>query len=199
MKLQVKSIFRSTTGFMMQLMISFVVVILLNSGVFALSGVVGPSMESTLQDSERLIIDKVSYKFNLPERGDIVVFLNDETIDGFTDSIKNHLQDMSMKLKGEVRRNRLVKRVIGLPGDSINITNNQVYVNEVLIEEPYVKGVTYTKYITYPLTVPEGKVFVLGDNRENSNDSRSFGSIDVDSIEGRVMLRYWPLNQAKKW
>jgi len=104
MRIEFKSAIGSVIGFSLQLMISFVIVIILNSGVFALSGVVGPSMESTLLDSQRLIIDKVTYKFELPSRGDIVVFLNDETIDGFAGSVKNHLEDISMKLKGEIKR-----------------------------------------------------------------------------------------------
>jgi len=190
-----KSIVREFVSLILQLMIAIVIALTINSGVFALSVVSGSSMANTLIDQEKLCVDKLSYEFSEPKHGDIIIFLKGETVDGFTGRVENTIDDIFMKLHGEVRRNRLVKRVIGLPGDEININGNKVYRNDELLVETYIEGNTYQNIISFPLTVPEGKVFVLGDNRENSNDSRAFGLVDFESIEGKIFLRVWPLTE----
>lgn len=193
-----KGILREIIEFALQITIALAIAISLNSGAFALTLVVGPSMENTLHDSEKLFVDRLSYRFSEPEHEDIIIFLKGETIDGLKGNILNTLKDIKMRTNGKVRRNRLVKRVIGLPGDTINIEDNIVYRNNEIIEEDYVKGNTFHKQVEFPLVVPEGKVFVMGDNRENSNDSRSFGVVDLKSIEGKVVFRIWPFSEIKK-
>ncbi len=127
----------------------------------------GYSMEPTLYGHQRLIIEKVSYRFHGPQRGDIVVI----RVPGF-----NEL---------------LIKRVIGLPGDTLEVKNGIVYINGEPLDEPYINGPARGNYPA--ITVPEGYIFVMGDNRNNSNDSRSFGPVAIDNIVGHAWMRYWPL------
>lgn len=123
-------------------------------------------MEPNLHDGEYVLIDKISYLLHPPDRGDVVVFLP-----------PNEDRDY-------------IKRVIGLPGDTVEIKGGQVYVNGVALDEPYLKYSTNSEMPAR--VVEEGRYFVMGDNRNNSSDSRSFGSITPQSIVGRAWLVYWP-------
>ena len=118
--------------------------------------------------------ERVVYPFHPPERGDIIVF------DPPTVSDKPY-----------------IKRVIGLPGETITIENGSVFVNGVRLEEPYIEdGITEcSRSKCDPVRVGEGEVFVLGDNRRNSSDSRIFGAVPVDSIIGKAWLTYWPFDE----
>ncbi len=147
-------------------------VMLLTSFFFRNSIVDGDSMNGTLIDGEHLIITDVFYT---PERGDIIVF-EDFTIDT-TDP--------------------LVKRVIAVGGDMIRVTGGKVYVNEELVTEAYVSSLEVRKEVPL-MTVPEGEVFVMGDNRANSHDSRDFGTVSEDSILGKVVLRFYPFDKFGK-
>jgi len=95
-----------------------------------------------------------------------------------------------------MRENRLIKRVIGLPGDIMEIKGGNIYIDYLELDESYIKGTTFAFRAEGKITVPEGSVFVMGDNRENSNDSRIFGFVELDSIEGRAVFRYWPIKKA---
>ena len=130
------------------------------------------SMESTLEIRDRLLVNKLSYQFGDVERGDIVVFERPESLPSVYDD--------------------LIKRVIGLPGDVVEGHDNQVFVNGVALVEPYLDGDVRIGDFA-PIDVPAGYVFVMGDNRGDSTDSRVFGPIDIDRIEGEAFLRYWPL------
>jgi len=129
----------------------------------------GPSMEPTLETGQRLIVYRLAYAFSEPERGDVVVFRYPP------DSGDN-----------------LVKRIIGLPGETVSIREGHVYIDGVLLEEPdYVSPPGYSG----TWEVPEGHYFVLGDNRNSSSDSHSWGDVanlDANQIVGRAWLSYWP-------
>lgn len=129
----------------------------------------GISMENTLHDRERLMIDKISYRFTEPKRGEIIVF----------------------RFAGDPRE-RFIKRVIGVPGDTIEIRNRVVYVNDTALDEPYIKEPTY--YNVSAIQVQPGHVFVMGDNRNHSLDSRAFevGQVPYRDIVGRAIFSYWP-------
>lgn len=141
---------------------------------FMPSEVRGSSMEPTLHTSERLIVNKILYRFSSPKRGDIIVLKSPRN------------PDISY-----------IKRVVGEPQDTIHISGGLVFVNGQEVSEPFTAAPTYTwegssikedqEYI-----VPEGHLFVLGDNRPRSSDSREFGFIPIDSIEGRAIFRYFP-------
>ena len=137
----------------------------------------GESMVPTLSDSDRLLISNICYE---PERGDIVVI---------------------MPYEGGYGK-ALVKRIIGLPGDNIDINfqNGDVYVNGEVIEEPYINDRTYASSdVIFPLTVPEGSVFVMGDNRNRSLDSRDtrVGFVNENAIMGKVVERIYPFKKIE--
>ena len=137
------------------------------------------SMENTIMTGDRLFAEKVSYHFTEPQAGDIVVFSDPQ-----------------------VPSRVLVKRVIATEGQTISMQNGVLYIDGVAQRESYTVGETYplsqtagNVSLSYPYTVPAGEVWVMGDNRENSSDSRYFGSIDVDTIFGKALVTYWPLNR----
>ena len=155
----------------LQILATLIVALLIFFGVQAIieSRVVeGSSMEANLYNGQRLIVVKAAYWFGEPQRGDVVIF--------------THPLDPERTL---------VKRVIGLPGEQIEIKNGVVYIDGSPLDEPYVKGTTSS---LSRMEVPEGYCFVMGDNRQASSDSRSWGAIPEDSIIGRVWLLYWPLS-----
>lgn len=131
--------------------------------------VYGQSMEPNLMQFQRLIVDKVSYRVHPPQRNDIVVL---------------DLPEMD---------EMLVKRVVGLPGEVVEVRSGTVYVNGQPLDESFPHDVT--PYDMEPITLGPLAYFVLGDNRSNSNDSRAFGPVRREDILGRVWLRYWPLSQ----
>ncbi|SKC41325.1 signal peptidase I [Maledivibacter halophilus] len=132
------------------------------------------SMYPTLEPNNYLILNKVSYRFHKPERGDIVVFKT------------------SLKTSEGTSKN-LIKRVIAVEGDKIVIENGKVYVNGKELNEDYIKGNTTPG--DNNLVVPENNVFVMGDNRPGSFDSRDMGTIEIDKIEGKAFLRLFPFNK----
>lgn len=172
----------------------------LQSEVFAGVTVNQSSMKNTLIANQRLIIDKLSYQFSEPERGDIIVFLKNG-VKGSTSNEMHRNMELFMNLfmkKNEIneKHEMYVKRVIGIPGDTVDIKDGFVYVNGNKLTEDYVKGTTFAGEITLPLTVEKNQVFVMGDNREVSVDSRAFGTVDYDRLEGKVAFRIFPLNKV---
>lgn len=136
----------------------------------------GASMENTLHDKNHLILEKVSYHFEDPERFDIIVFTPYENND----------------------RLYYIKRIIGLPGETVQIIDSNIYINGELLEEDYGKDPIVDGGIAKePITLGEDEYFVLGDNRNNSKDSRyaDVGNVKRDSIMGRTWIRIWPLNE----
>jgi len=146
---------------------ALVIVLVINVFLAQATRVEGQSMEPNLHDNQRLIIEKVTYRFNRPERGDIVVLRPPQQ-----------------------SSEPLIKRVIGLPGETLEIHNGQVYIDGEALEEPYLNQPTWGT--VGPVLVPEEHVFVMGDNRRASNDSRAFGVVAFDDIIGRAWVRYWP-------
>ena len=137
----------------------------------------GVSMEPSLKNGDQLIIEKISPKLGHIKHGDIVtIYVPEELQEG---------QDY------------IIKRVIGLPGDKLTISNGSVYVNGVMLEENYINGdYTYVSNDRLELTVEDDTVFVLGDNRlrDRSKDSRSIGLISMSKVRGKAILRFYPFN-----
>lgn len=138
----------------------------------------GESMETTLQDGDNLIVDKISYRFNDPKRFDIIVF--------------------PFKYQSNTY---YIKRIIGLPGETVSIDDNgNIYIDGELLEESYGREIIQPDMlgnVTYPVTLGEDEYFVMGDNRNNSTDSRTevVGNIKRSDIIGRAWVRIWPLSK----
>lgn len=136
----------------------------------------GSSMFPNFHDGDYIITDKVSYRFGDPKRGDVVVFKNP----------KDDSQEF-------------IKRIMAVPGDKIRVEDGRLYLNDKLINEPYLKSTVVTNPGAYmqegqDVTVTPGHFITIGDNRPNSSDSREWGLVIKDKIIGRVFLRYWPQN-----
>ncbi|CAN5630975.1 signal peptidase I [soil metagenome] len=127
------------------------------------------SMVPTLEVGDRVLVNKFIYRFTEPEKGDVVVFK----------SVEGNGED-------------LIKRVIGLPGDTIAVRNGTLFVNGERQKEPYTNKQFPDSSFFAPTNVPKGSVFVMGDNRTNSADSRVFGPLPKENIEGEAFLRFWP-------
>jgi signal peptidase I len=137
----------------------------------------GLSMFPTFQDKELILTDKISYRFNEPHHGDVVVFKS----------------PVSPEYD-------YIKRVIGVSGDKVRIEQNGIYINDFLIAEPYLPSGTVTSGglflgIGREVTVPAQEIFVMGDNRPGSSDSRAWGFVKDSEIIGKVFLRYFPFDK----
>lgn len=136
----------------------------------------GSSMEPTFQNNEYIITDKISYRFGKPNRGDVVIF------------------------KAPVNPDvDYIKRIIGLPGETVMVQSGRIYIDGKMLNEPYLEDLTPV----FPggfikegvaVSVPEDLYFVMGDNRPHSSDSREFGPIEKKLIIGKAVFRYWPVN-----
>ncbi|MGN0523642.1 MAG: signal peptidase I [Eubacterium sp.] len=177
-----KSTGRKVLDFFLPIVIALVVATLLKTFVFANAVVPTGSMLQTIQENDRVIASRLTYEFNDPERGDIIIF---KYPDDYARGVTTYF----------------VKRIIALPGETITITGGSVYITDVngntqMLEEDYVVGTTTEGWLengTY--TVPEDCYFVMGDNRENSEDSRYWSTthcVERDLIEGKVMFKYYP-------
>lgn len=167
------------------LVVVLVLVVGIRSFIFTNYIVYGSSMMPTISDRERVIINKIGYDLGTPQRFDMIVFRATETTD-------------------------YIKRIIGLPGDTIEYIDDNLYVNGELIEEDYLNDIKkgyrtrpYTNdfsidWLTGYETVPEGHYFVLGDNRPNSIDSRHIGFVPFDKIVGKADIAYWPFKDFRK-
>lgn len=136
------------------------------------------SMEETIQVGDMLFSEKVSYYFTEPSYGDIVTFADPE-----------------------IPSRTLIKRVIATGGQTVDLQDGSVLVDGKKLVEPYTNGEpsypltsAYGTTISYPYTVPEGYLWVMGDNRTNSQDSRYFGAVDASTVTGKAFFVYWPLN-----
>lgn len=138
----------------------------------------GVSMEPTFHSGDYILTSKITYKFRSPQRGDVVVFQSPKNPDI-----------------------EYIKRILGLPGDKIEVKNGNLFVNDILVQENYISAQTnlwdggYLKEAS-AIIVPEGDIFVMGDNRPRSSDSREFGPVPVDTVIGFVFYRYFPPNQT---
>jgi signal peptidase I len=174
---------------------ALLIVLVVNLFLAQATRVEGQSMEPNIHDNQRLVVEKISYHFHLPRRGDIVVLkpptwrplrLEQRIVTWFCTVFPIHCS--------ESLPDPLIKRVIGLPGETIEIKDGHVYIDGQVLEEPYLEQLTFGN--VSPRVISPGHVFVLGDNRGASNDSRSFGEIALTNLIGRAWFRYWPLEDV---
>lgn len=187
------------------IVIAVAIAVAVKAFVFDIVRVDGPSMYPTLVNNDRLLVTKLGYK---PNRGDIIILDSAykkrmEYYDEYEEENDTELNPLTKlglyaKMDSSLKRRYYVKRIVGMPGDTVDIKNGEVLVNGEVLDEPYYDGVTgITDYSTeYPFTVSDGCVFVMGDNRPNSKDSRSsdLGEVPIKAIAGKSQIRLWPFN-----
>jgi signal peptidase I len=166
------NIFKEFLGYFIVAVVAVVFSILLRLFVIEPYIVPTPSMAPTLVVGDRVIVSKLEYNFNEVERGDIVAIYS------------------------PLEKKSLVKRIIALPGEKITFTDEgEVYINGELLEEEYIVEDLYPSYGNNEYIIEDDQYFVMGDNRNNSADSRVFGAIGIDKIFGRVIFIYRPLSR----
>lgn len=173
---------RATAEWMVAIGLAVAFALVIKAWVAQAFVIPSPSMEPTLLVKDRVLVSKLSYHFGDIHRGDIVVFDNPQPRPG----------DPA----------QLIKRVVGLPGDTVAARNGKLVVNGQVRDEPYVQPGAQTKMDSCPLyranevvEVPAGKLFVMGDNREQSHDARCFGPVEERTVVGKAFLRIWPINR----
>ena len=152
--------------------IAFPLALGLHTFVTQVYAVSGHSMEPTLHDGERVVVDKIRPALGELQRGDLVIFVSPE------DPSKN-----------------LIKRIIAIAGDKVELIGDQVFINGVPLQEDYIHRTLFPDRPGEVTVVKPGHLFMLGDNRPQSRDSRQFGIIPVESIRGKVLMRLWPLDE----
>ena len=136
------------------------------------------SMFPTLATGDRLVVEKVGYKFHTPERGDIVVFQ----------------PPTKLRILGYEKNQAFIKRAIATAGETVAVKDGVVYINNRPLAEDYIAAPP--EYDLVPVTVPEGQLFVMGDNRNNSNDSHIWGFLPAENVIGQAVFRFWPLERV---
>lgn len=197
-----KSLFREILEWVLLIIVAFLIASVIQSELFALTEVNLQSMVETFQPGDKLIMNKLSYSFNEPERGDIVIFLRNEPINGAFGRVSIYVSDIVKKINKDYRANRLIKRVIGIPGDTVEIVDNILYINGIKQDEPYARVDPFFKEVINgelpKVEIQPGEIFVMGDNRGESLDSRGFGVIDRSWIEGKAVFQISPLSKFGK-
>ncbi|WP_267382773.1 signal peptidase I [Cyanobacterium sp. uoEpiScrs1] len=135
------------------------------------------SMLPTLQEGDRLVIEKVSYYFHPPQRGDVVVFE----------------PPIQLRLQGYKKEQAFIKRVVGVGGETIAIIDGKVYIDNQSLPEDYILESPH--YNLKPITIPDSQLFVMGDNRNNSNDSHIWGFLPRENVIGHAVFRFFPFQR----
>jgi len=174
------------------ILMAFVLALIIRTFLFQAFFIPSPSMEPTLQEGDRVLVNKIPYYFHDPRRGDIIVFENpnpDAAIDRGVVSGFFHWLFQGLGFQ-QPENEDFIKRVIGLPGDVVEGKKGSVYINGQKLDEPYLTQKTQP---FAPRTVPEGTLFVMGDNRGNSLDSRfGLGFVPIDKVIGKAFIKIWP-------
>ena len=201
-----KSLFREIMEWVVCIVAALVVAVIIKYFIFTPTLVQQRSMTPTVLDGERVIINRLVRTFNMEiNRGDIITFekpdaTDEETGKAYYNKRSGVIGFITHDLL-EITKISFIKRVIAVGGDHIEIdSEGDVYVNNQKVNEDYLPKNTFTPITGefYDLDVPEGYIFVMGDNRGGSSDSREFGCIPLEKVEGRVTYRVWPLSKLGK-
>lgn len=181
------------------IVVAFLIALLIKTFVLQAFFIPSASMEPTLVVGDRVLVEKLTYRFGDPGRGDVVVFERDlvdltrpdppPEDESLWEDVRNAFRELFGFPTGTEQD--FIKRVIAKGGDEVEARDGQVLVNGAAIEEPYLPEGTSTSDFG-PVTVEEGMIFVMGDNRSNSDDSRNFGPVPVDTVVGHAFLLIWP-------
>ncbi|MPZ70731.1 MAG: signal peptidase I [Actinobacteria bacterium] len=178
--------------------IAFVVALIIKTFLLQAFYIPSVSMVSTLHVGDRVLVEKVSYRFHEPRRGDVVVFERDAAPGFESEDDGSFMTDVTDAFKGLFGfptggNEDFIKRVIAVEGDSIECRDGEVMVNGETIDEPYLDEGIVTSSFTKTV-VPEGMIFVMGDNRMDSQDSRSYGPIQMEKVIGNAFVIVWPFS-----
>jgi signal peptidase I len=173
-------------------LIALVLAVLIKTFAFQAFWIPSRSMAETLEVNDRVMVNKLAYRFGDVARGDVVVFDDPSgpSRDGES-TLRSMWRNLTESVGLSTPKTEFIKRVIGLPGETIEIRDSLVLIDGVAIAEPYLDA-TVEMFDFGPVDVPEGEVFVMGDNRGSSRDSRFFGPIPLDDVVGRAFVRMWP-------
>lgn len=209
-----KKIVKEIGGWIICIVIAVILALLIKYFILTPTVVKQESMYPTLEENQRLILNRLGRTFKqMPKRGDIITFEaptvtyrteEDTDISNpvaiYEDEERNIFEGFSYNVL-EIGKTSYIKRVIGLPGDHVQIKNGKVYINEEKLEEDYLQSGIVTddaEGMFSDIIVPQNTVFAMGDNRNSSVDCRAFGCIPLERIEGKVLIRFWPLNKFGK-
>jgi signal peptidase I len=174
-------------------LVALVVAIIIKTFLIQAFFIPSASMASTLVEGDRVMVNKLSYRFGDPSRGDVIVF--DDPTEPNTDGeslLGALIRHVAESLGLSSPDSALIKRVVAVGGESIEVRDNAVLIDGVPVDEPYLDPDIRMGGDFGPEVVPDGHVFVMGDNRGSSQDSRRFGAIPVDDIIGRAFVKVWP-------
>jgi signal peptidase I len=181
------------------IVVAFVIALLIKTFLLQAFYIPSASMDPTLVIGDRVLVEKLTYRFSDPGHGDVVVFERDlaeltrpdppQEDESLWEDIQNAFRELFGFPTGAEQD--FIKRVIAVGGDEIEARDGQVFVNGAAIQEPYLPDGASTSDFG-PVTVEEGMIFVMGDNRSNSDDSRNFGAVPVDTVVGHAFLLIWP-------
>jgi signal peptidase I len=177
------------------IVVAVVLALLIKTFVVQAFYIPSPSMHDTLIENDRVLVNRMAYRFHPPRRGDVVVFQNPHPGPSHESALSAfvHWLGQGLGFSQGGRNKDFIKRVIGLPGDTIEMNHGVVYVNGTPLREPYVSPANVDRARYGPYVVPAGHLFVMGDNRTDSDDSRgSLGYIPMDKVLGRAFVLVWP-------
>lgn len=210
MELRMNPKLKETLEWIYCILIAIILALLVRYYIATPTIVKQPSMYPTLEQDQRLILNRLARTTHEDlKRGDIVTFeapsksyipIYEADLDNPIAEYENEPDGLFSKFVYyvlETNKTSYIKRVIGLPGEHVEIKNGKVYINGEQLDEPYLKDTVVTDSLEGAFTdiiVPEGTVFLLGDNRTESTDCRRFGCIPLEKIESKVWIRFWPLN-----
>ncbi len=179
--------------------VALVVAVVIKTFLFQAFFIPSGSMKETLQIEDRVLVNKISYTIGEIARGNVVVF--DDPRPGFEEPSENVVSSAFRNLFESIGlatpQSEFIKRVIGLPGDEVELVQNQLFVNGAAVDEPYLAADAQPPSSCGtadfgPMTVPDGHLMVMGDNRCHSSDGRSFGPIPIDDVVGKAFVIIWP-------
>lgn len=172
---------------------ALVIAVVIKTFFFQAFWIPSSSMEDTLQINDRVMVNKLAYRFGDLQRGHVVVFDDPRGDEAPHETMVGAARRNILEAVGlSVPRSEFIKRVIGLAGERVEIVDNQVLIDGIPIDEPYLRTGSVMPDFG-PIIVPPGRMFVMGDNRNASQDSRYFGAVPTDTIVGRAFVIMWPI------
>jgi len=172
-------LWRAVKDVLQIVVLAFILSFVLRTYIVEARQIPSGSMQPTLQIGDRLMVDKIIFRFSAFKRGDIVIFKPTPAAKVSTGA-----------------DTFFIKRIIGLPGDELTVAQGKVYINGRPLDEPY--EAEPPEYTYGPREVPDGMLFVMGDNRNNSADSHVWGFLPAENVKGKAFMRFWPLNRMGK-